>query len=90
MAQLSKIISVIRGLTNKIFVPTYICNSPMNPDSEMLILMRVNTDSHIPNFDLAQTNNQDLVLKKFPIIPIQFMRRDIEKRRAQLELDLQT
>lgn len=52
------------------FVPTYICNSPISPDTDMLILMRNAADHHVPGMDLGNQTNENIIEKKFSILPI--------------------
>ena len=44
--------SIIRAKTNKLFVPVTIQNNPLNPNNEMIILMRAVDNMDVYSLDL--------------------------------------
>lgn len=51
MSSITKTISIIKGFTSKIFVPVSVCNSFINPDTELFILMRSATSIDITGME---------------------------------------
>ena len=70
MLQLNKTIAIIKGLSGKIFVPITISNSPLNPDSEMFVIMREADNTSIIGMDVSRIKNENLIEKRYQILPI--------------------
>jgi hypothetical protein len=54
-------------MNHKIFVPTAIYNSPFNPDSEMIIILRGSDDVEILGLDCKVVKDENTIAKKFLI-----------------------
>jgi hypothetical protein len=59
--------TLIKGINNKIFVPTTIYNSPFNPDTDMIIIMRSNDDIDALGLDCRNLQDVNLIAKKYLI-----------------------
>jgi hypothetical protein len=78
----------LKAKTNTIFVPTLIANSPLNPNTEMIIVMRPSdlVDKHF--FDGEVSFDESLVAKRFTVRVFQFLTKDPTTRLDQLKTDL--
>ena len=76
ITSLSKVVTMIKTETKKIYLPVSISNSPLNPETEMLVLMRNGADIKIPGFDIKNFINEAVVDSLYSISTLQFMSRD--------------
>eukprot|EP00347_Sterkiella_histriomuscorum_P018856 403343909 len=89
LANLSKLIGIIKDRTGKIMVPVAIQSSILNPNSEMTVIMRT-TQSFQDIYLLGQPLIQDvnLLAGKFILKNFQFMTTETEHREEHLTHDL--
>lgn len=57
----------IKLKTGKIFIPVSIQNNPLNPDTEMLILMRTTENSEILGIDVGNVRDENILAKRFSV-----------------------
>ena len=77
MSSITKTISIIKGFTSKIFVPVTICNSFINPDIELFILMRSVNSIDISGMEgLKNLTTEAGIEKMFQLLQFQFINRE--------------
>lgn len=59
--------TLIKGMNGKIFVPTSIYNSPLNPDQDMIVLMRSHEDVDRLGLDCKNMKDENVIAKKYLI-----------------------
>lgn len=52
MNQISKTVAIMKGLTGKLFIPTFVSNCPVTPERDMIICMRNTEDINIPGISV--------------------------------------
>jgi len=87
-AALSKIMTIIKAETGKIFIPIIVQSNPVSPETEMLIVMR-STD-RLEKFAIGDfvSGDETVLAKKFQVRNFQFISTDKEQRQKQLLQDL--
>jgi len=85
---MAKILAILKQQTNKMFLPVSLQGSPLDPDSELMILLRPiqQIEAFIYNESLSMDEN--VIAKRFQIKAFQFMASDPQKRKEQLLQDL--
>ena len=89
LISLSSIMTVIKSRTGQIFLPVVIQNSPLNPQTEMLIVMRSldkNFDKYAIDHEMYLDENR--LSKSFTIRTFQFLTSDCTERKRQMENEL--
>lgn len=85
---LPSIIATIKSKTSQLFIPTVLQNSPINPQHEMILVMR-----SIEKLDKYQIDPEVIIedsklAKSFHVRDIQFLTSDPNERKNQLQNDL--
>jgi len=87
--QLSKFMSLMKGVTGKVYAPFSIQCSPVNPGAEMIVMMRpVQELANIfSDVDIA-AQDENAIAKRFHIRVFQFISSEDEIRSSQLQTDI--
>jgi hypothetical protein len=80
--------TIIKTKTGQLFIPTVVQSNPINPDTEMLIIMR--SIEKIDKFaiDTESVIDETRLAKSFTIRSLQFITSDPSERRNQIKNDL--
>lgn len=80
--------TIIKTKTGQIFIPTSIQNSPLNTDTEMIIVMR--SIEKIDKFSIDREGilDETRLAKSFTTRTFQFITSDPSERKDQLKNDL--
>lgn len=78
--QLPKLMTFLKSKTGKIFVPSSIVNSPANPNSELLLLLRPSDLVDRSLFEPDLGYDELAIAKRFTVRMFQFMAKDPEMR----------
>ena len=85
---LSQLMLIIRTKTNKLFIPTAIQNSPINTQTEMLIIMRSIDKLDKFQIEMYETLDESSLAKAFAVRTFQFITSDPNERKKQLKNDI--
>lgn len=80
LTQLNKLMTLIKAKTQKLFVPVSIQNNPVNPDTEMIILMRSTDNADVLGIDVSLVKDENILAKRFLTRDFQFMSKDVAHR----------
>lgn len=74
----------VKAKTGKIFIPVSIQNNPLNPDTEMLILMRTTENSEILGIEVGNVRDENILAKRFSVRDFQFSSPELEHQEQLL------
>ena len=80
--------TIIKTKTNRIFVPSVLQNSPVNPETDFLIVMRSIDKLDKFFIDRSDDIDENLLAKCFTTRSFSFITSDASERRNQLKNDL--
>jgi hypothetical protein len=75
--------TIIKAKTQKLFVPVSIQNNPINPDTEMIILMRSTENADVLGIDVGLSKDENVLAKRFLTRDFQFISKDEAQRENQ-------
>jgi hypothetical protein len=70
----------LKSKTNQIFLPSSIINSPLNPNTEMMVLMRPYALVESLFQDSDTPTDENVVAKRFQVKVFQFISKDPQQR----------